>query len=51
MREYIIQYVKDGRNCIEWFAVCSFEVLCAEVDNIKANGGENIVIDFIVMGV
>jgi len=42
MRHYGIEYNLNGRNCYEIFAVCSGNVLAAEIDNIKAKGGENI---------
>ena len=46
MRDFAVTYEKDGRNCIEFFAVCSMETLYAEIDNIKANGGDKINIIF-----
>lgn len=42
MREYLIEYKKDGRNCCEHFAVCSMNALIAEMENIEANGGKEL---------
>jgi hypothetical protein len=46
MRDYAVTYEKNGRKCIEYFAVCSMNALYEEIDNIKANGGTKISIVF-----
>ena len=46
MRDFAVTYEKNGRNCIEYFAVCSMQALYEEMDNIKANGGTKLYVIF-----